>query len=384
MTESKDVLIIAGEKSGEEHCLSFFDDLAQKLPNHRFFGVGGDALQSRGMELLFHMNDFSSIGISNVIGKIPFYMKAMKKLLLEVEKRNVKTAILIDFQTFNLKLAKKLKKKGVNVLYYVAPQAWVWKAYRAEVLAETVHTLFCILPFEKKWFQERGVKQIVSIAHPLLINHQKDLESHQPKNADRFQDRVPRVLILPGSRNTELQYLLPPFEKAVHLLREEGIEIEVGILQADSVNSDFFKERTGFTQKVFQNDQMVEAMEWADMGLATSGTVTLATGLFGLPVVVGYRMSMLNEYIFSSIIKYDGPISLTNIVHEEYVYPEYTEYHADRYNFSKHLKDWIVNTNEYNKKCEKLEKTKELLSGEDIDVPGYMAQVIQGKVDARP
>src|SRR4051812_36921836 len=123
-------LIITGEKSGEEHALSFFSELKKKSPDTQFYGVGGDELQSAGLELLYHLKDFSSWGYSGVITKIPFYLRAMKDILAEVDRRGTKVAILVDYQSFNLKLAGKLKEKGVEVLYYVAPQAWAWKEYR--------------------------------------------------------------------------------------------------------------------------------------------------------------------------------------------------------------------------------------------------------------
>jgi lipid-A-disaccharide synthase len=117
-------LIITGEKSGEEHALSFFTDLKNNSPDTQFYGVGGDDLQAKGLELLYHLKDFSSWGYSGVISKIPFYIKVMNAILAEVDRRGTKVAILVDYQSFNLKLAGKLKERGVDVLYYVAPQAW--------------------------------------------------------------------------------------------------------------------------------------------------------------------------------------------------------------------------------------------------------------------
>lgn len=103
-------LIIAGEKSGEEHCLSFFDGLKNNCKSVHFWGVGGDDLKSKGMELIYHLKDFSSWGISEVIFKIPFYLKAMNRIYELAKERKCKVAILIDFQSFNLKLAKILKR----------------------------------------------------------------------------------------------------------------------------------------------------------------------------------------------------------------------------------------------------------------------------------
>ena len=100
----KTCLIIAGEKSGEEHALSFFNDLKKASPDTTFFGVGGDELKNEGLELLYHLNDFSSWGYSEVVTKIPFYIKAMNHIVEEVQRRGCKTAILVDFQSFNLNI----------------------------------------------------------------------------------------------------------------------------------------------------------------------------------------------------------------------------------------------------------------------------------------
>ena len=149
-------LLIAGEKSGEEHAMSFFPELKSLVPEAEFYGVGGDELKSHGMDLLYHLKDFSSMGFSEVIGKIPFYFNALSHIEKEVIRRHTKVAILVDFQGFNMRLAKRLSKRGVKVLYYVAPQAWAWKSHRAQALSETVHTLFTILPFEKNGFRIGG------------------------------------------------------------------------------------------------------------------------------------------------------------------------------------------------------------------------------------
>ncbi len=162
----KSCLIIAGEKSGEEHAMSFFPELRKLSPDTEFYGVGGDLLQKEGMELIYHLGEFSSMGFSEVIGKIPFYFRALKKFENLVQEKGTKTAILIDFQDFNLRLAQRLSKQGVKILYYVAPQAWVWKAKRAGVLSRTVHTLFSILPFEKDWFEERELSRFALFLIP--------------------------------------------------------------------------------------------------------------------------------------------------------------------------------------------------------------------------
>lgn len=372
---SSSCLIIAGEKSGEDHAMTFMPELQKLCPDTSFFGVGGDKLHQHNVELLYHLRDFSGIGISEVLAKVPFYYRALAKILREVEKRGTKTAILIDFQTFNLKLAKKLKKRGVKVLYYVAPQAWVWKPWRAKVLEKNVHTLFTILPFEKKWFQARGVSKVKAVIHPLITEYQARLSEVIPKQSLNFKHRKIRVLLLPGSRNTEVGTLLPIFKKGLELIQEDHYDIEVGIVRSESVKQENYQIIENYDRE-WESGELFEACQWSDMAIAASGTVTLATGLFGVPTIVLYQVSLVSEMILNLLIPYDGPASLTNIVHDKMVFPELIQYQADRYNIFKYFKHWVGSPAEYDEVAKRLMQTRDLLSGDDFKVPEYMSQVI--------
>jgi lipid-A-disaccharide synthase len=372
----KSCLIVAGEKSGEEHAMSFLPDLITSYPGVRLFGVGGDEMRSLGVELLYHLKDFSSWGFSEVIGKIPFYFRALSKLEEEVERRNCKVAIVIDFQDFNLRLTKKLSKKGVHVLYYVAPQAWAWKAYRAKTLGETVHTLFTIIPFEKKWFSEKGVRQVRSVPHPLWF-HYKDKIKNLLLGLDQKPYgevmRKPRILCLPGSRNFEVENLLPSFVQ----VKKSFPSALLGIVTSPNVKNEIYDPYRDYFDFTWGHDEIEQALSWAHVALAASGTVTLTCALFEVPTVVCYQTSLLNEFIYHTFIDYDGPISLANIVHEEMVFPELIQEQATPYNINKALECWLQDEGQYIKTKEKLIKTKDLLTGELNSVGEYMAQVIE-------
>lgn len=369
-------LIIAGEKSGEDHGMTFLPTLMQKRDDVQFFGVGGDRFKSIGVELLYHSRDFSGIGISEILSKIPFYFKAMDLILDEVKKRNVKTAILIDFQGFNLKLAKKLKLLGVDVLYYVAPQAWVWKPWRSKVLEKNVHTLFTILPFEKKWFKARGVTKVKSVVHPLILEHGEKIKSLRTRSHSDFSERKLRILLLPGSRNTEVETLLPIFNRAIELIREKGIAFEIGLVKTETVKDELYGSLVE-GDHTWGASELAQAVDWADMGIAASGTVTLATGLFRLPTVVCYKISLVTEFILGLFITYKGPVSLTNIILEKRTFPELIQYHCDRYNIAKEIMKWHENREHFEHTLLDLEKVAEGLTGDDFCVPSYMAEVIR-------
>jgi lipid-A-disaccharide synthase len=367
-------LIIAGEKSGEEHAMSFFPELKRLCPETHFYGVGGELLKENGMELTYHLKDFSSMGFSEVIGKIPFYFKALKNLEDEVVRRRTKTAILIDFQDFNMRLARKLSKRGVKILYYVAPQAWAWKAHRAEVLAKTVHTLFTILPFEKEWFKNRGVHQVKSIPHPLMITYKNEL-AHIPIRPFGSWDRKLKILLLPGSRRAEITSLLPEFMKAVKILRQ-FMTVEVHLVKVDHVDPAYYDYFSDEVDVVYPSHQLTSAMGDCHFAFAASGTVTLSTGLFELPTIVCYKSSLLNEFIFYNFINYQGPISLTNIVHNQMVFPELTQSSAAAAQLVSIIKAWTLDEKVYNQMKSTLKETKNLLAGEKFSVPEYIAQVI--------
>jgi len=375
MSESQ-CLIIAGEKSGEDHAMTFFPELRALVPNTKFFGVGGDKLEKENVEILYHVKEFSSVGITEVVGKLIFYFKAMDIIIAEVKKRKCKTAILVDFQGFNLKLAKKLKKMNVDVLYYVAPQAWVWKPWRAKAIEQSVHTLFTILPFEKKWFQDRGVKKIKGVVHPLKVEYGKAIDSIRKRQFADFQNRKIRLLLLPGSRRPEVETLFPIFIEAINLLREEGFQLDIGLVQVETVDENLYESKAVELSQRWESHQLEDAFDWADICFASSGTVTLATGLFQLPTVVAYKISLINEFLLKMLIPYKGPASLTNIILDEMVFPEALQYEADRYTLTKYARELLTNEELYNNTILKLSKTNSLISGDDFSTAEYMAKVI--------
>jgi lipid-A-disaccharide synthase len=372
-------LIITGEKSGEEHALSFFNNLKKESPETSFFGVGGDDLKKEGLELLFHINEFSSWGYSEVITKIPFYMKAMNTIVEEVKRRECKTAILIDYQSFNLKLAGKLKELGVEVLYYVAPQAWAWKEYRVKKLSRSVHTLFTIIPFEKKWFLDRGVKNVISIDHPLWTTYKNELQSFHKK--DTLAEPL-KIVLLPGSRKFEVENLLPVFIETIKVLRKE-IPIKVSIVQSNSVPSELYESYGDQIDQVYTNEELVTALKEADFSLAASGTVTLTCALFEVPTVVCYKTSLLNQFIFETVVNYSWFISLANIVQNRTVFPELLQDKVSVYNIVSYLRFWYYNKTDHSELLKKLKQTKDLVRGDALEIPRYMAEVIKKSYDKK-
>lgn len=273
-----------------------------------------------------------------------------------------------------MRLAARLKKRGIKVLYYVAPQAWAWKPHRAAALSANTQTLFTILPFEKEWFSERGVKQIRSIPHPLMLTYKKELQDIPARPFGSWNKKL-KILLLPGSRKFEIYNLLPEFIQSVKILKKQ-MPVEVHLVKVNHIDQGFYDLYQNDIDVWYDSPDLTKAMKVCHFSIAASGTVTLSTGLFELPTVVCYKASLLNEFIFYSIVKYNGPISLTNIIHKKMVFPEFTQNLVNPGRIASIIRSWTLNESLYNDLKTTLKETKNLLSGEDFSVPAYMAQVI--------
>ena len=381
------VLIIAGEMSGEEIALGFVDELQGRYPEIKLFGVGGDSLKSKGMDLLYHLKDFSSWGISGVITKIPFYYKAMDLIVNETQKRSVKIAILIDFQTFNFKLAKKLHQQGVKVLFLVAPQAWAWKAWRGKEMAKWTEALFCLLPFEKEWFANKGVKNVFHMTHPMYSRYSNTLKLKKWKTFKELQKKC-HLLLLPGSRKFEVKNLLPVFLQACKKLQEEGFCLEIGLLKSENLDQQFFDNiinAANIKMTTFESGE--EAFSWGDISLACSGTITLTSALFEIPTVVCYKTSLLNQFIFETFVNYTGPISLANIMScnsieqsSKKIFPELIQDEVSLYNILMELSKILRNEENYDRIKSELQDYSLRMQGEKMDIISYFSDLV-GKND---
>jgi lipid-A-disaccharide synthase len=304
-------LIIAGEQSGEEHLMSLMGDTLKKC-GLKLWGVGGEQLHALAFESLYDLKEFSSMGFSEVIVKMKFYKQARSHILEECKKRKTTLAILVDFQGFNLSLVTGLHELGVHIHYLVAPQAWIWKPWRAAILAKTVKGLYCVLPFEQDWFRARGVSQAVAVVHPSYLEFTKS--EQQP------QDLQIRLTILPGSRNGEVSLLLPIFMQAVQQL-EKKFNIVVTLVKSPSVKASLYQLVPGHWKQV-ESSQLKLILSETTVALAASGTVTLNCAFMEVPTVVCYKVNMVNEWIFRRFIRYKGLVSIPNLLLGEKIYPE--------------------------------------------------------------
>ena len=202
---SKNVLIIAGEASGDLHGASLIRELNKLDSSLKIFGIGGDKMQAEGMELIYHIDKMAFLGFVEVIKHLPFIKKVQLDLIEEVKKRKVTEVVLIDYPGFNLSIARKLKQLEpelkLDLIYYITPQVWAWGKGRVNKIRELFRKVLVVFPFEEKFFKEKNVNAEY-VGHPLIkeINIYDFISRNLLDKKYSLDPAKEILLILPGSR----------------------------------------------------------------------------------------------------------------------------------------------------------------------------------------
>lgn len=272
------ILISAGEASGDRYASWLLEAVRKTAPETAFFGCAGEELRAAGCEAVVRAETLSTVGLREVLGDIPRIYGEFRKMITAAERRHPNLAVLVDSPDFNLRLAGRLKRLGVPVLYLVAPQAWAWRPWRVRQIARLVKRLLCIFPFEEKWFCERGVNAEY-IGHPLAGRVRPSQSRGEFLARWNLPVGVPLVALLPGSRRREIALNLPGMVEAARQIRGQCYLVAAPGAPVESAG---FPTVTGATW---------DALAHADAAVVASGTVTVEAALLGTPMVVVYRVT---------------------------------------------------------------------------------------------
>lgn len=317
-----DVLVVAGEASGDQHAADVVAELKRLRPELRFFGMGGPRLEAQGVELVHHAREISVMGIVEVLPKIPRILRVLRDLEAAARARRPAVALLVDVPDFNLRLARRLKRLGVPVASYVAPMAWAWREGRTRTIGRLVDRLLCILPFEEPFFRQRGVPATY-VGSPVL--------DQVPATAapEAFRARLgldparPVLAVLPGSRRSELERLLPTLVEVSRRVTAARPGTQVVIPVAPGLSRERVAE--GFAgsgvSPVLVEGQAPAAVGASDVAVVASGTATLEAGLMRRPLVAVYRMNALTYWIGRLLVRIPF-FCLVNLLARRRVVPE--------------------------------------------------------------
>jgi lipid-A-disaccharide synthase len=317
----KNLLVVAGEDSGDMHAADVIRELKTKRPDLSVWGIGGEKLRAEGVDLLHDTREMDVLGIAEVLRRYPFFKRVFNEVLAEADRRKPEAVLLVDYPGFNLRLAKELKKRGVKVLYYICPQVWAWNRGRIPKMAKIIDRLMVIFPFEVEVFKDVDLK-VDFVGHPMVDELREFREKEAvplPWNGEK------KIALLPGSRSQEIRYILPPLLAAAQRMEPSRPDVsflvpvpERRIRQVEAVLQTANDAPRNIS---VLSGRAREVLKQADAAFVASGTATLEAALLGCPTVLVYRGGFLNYLFVRALIRVPW-LGIANIVSNREIMPE--------------------------------------------------------------
>lgn len=319
---SNHIYIVAGEASGEAHAARLVTALKQQQPSIYITGIGGDKMRAAGADISIDFAELAVMGLIEVIKRYPKIKGIFNQVVAELRRQPPNLLILVDYPGFNLKLAKQAKKLGINVLYYISPKIWAWRAGRIEQIKRDVDHMAVLFPFEVEIYQTAGVP-VTCVGHPLVDAVHTQLS--QTAAREKFSlDKDARVIgLFPGSRSSEISALLPVMLQAAERIQKRHFPIHLLIPQAPGIDESYLQQYlAGSHLKIsIIKDDFYEVIKACDAIIAASGTVTLEIALLGIPHFIIYKVSPWSYRILKHLVKIPY-VGLCNIVTKQPVIKE--------------------------------------------------------------
>lgn len=328
MTANNNILIIAGEVSGDLIGASLIKELRAAQPAINIFGIGGDKMIEEGMNISFHINKLSFLGFVEVVRHLSFIKKVQRDVLKLIKMKNISTAVLIDYPGFNLSIAKKLKALGLKIIYYISPQIWAWGSSRIEKIRSTIDKMLVIFPFEETLYKNNNVP-VEFVGHPMLerIAAHKYLSKAELIKKYNLDDQKEILLLMPGSRKHEVEKIFPAEIEAATKLSHE-FNLQVVVASAQNMNTEIFSNLSSLGNYTIVKENIFDFMNHSKFGIIKSGTATLEAGLHQLPMIIVYKTTWITYLIGKNLVKLES-IGLVNILSEEKIIPELIQTEAN-------------------------------------------------------
>jgi lipid-A-disaccharide synthase len=314
------VLIIAGEASGDLHGAALLRALRQRVDALDAWGIGGVHLQAAGMRLLVDMRSVATMGFVETFGTIGRIVAAYRRVIRFLDEQHPQLVVLIDYPEFNLRIARQVKRRGIPVFYFIAPQVWAWRRGRVRQIKRLVDKMAVVFPFEPGLYND-GRTMAEFIGHPLLDVVAPTRSREETRRRYGIEPGRRMLALLPGSRRKEVRYLLGPLCAAAAELAAEGWRPVIAL--ATSLSKADLDDGLEGTPPLFPvaEDDTYNVVAAADAAVVASGTATLETALLGCPMVIVYRMARLTHWLARRLVRVDW-IGMPNIILQQPVFPE--------------------------------------------------------------
>ena len=349
------VFVSAGEPSGDAHAAGLIAALRAARPDVSIEAFGGPRMAAAGARLTARMEDYTVLGLVEVVRKVPAHLRLLKVIERRLAAGDIGLVVLVDYPGFHLRLAAAAHRLGVPVLYYIAPQLWAWHESRVRQMAAHVTHLAAILPFEEEFFRQRGVPTTF-VGHPLLDRPPVPGDRAERVRALGLDPGRPVLGLFPGSRGQETRRLWPVFRDAARDVRQQRPEVQCIVAAAKGLE---YAAPDGVTVVV---DQAPLCFAAADAALSKSGTTTLEAALAGSPQVVAYRLNPLSYFMARRIVRVPWA-GLVNLVAGRQVAPELIQRHATAQRLAAAVLPLLGNSAERARQLEGVAEVRRRLGG---------------------
>lgn len=331
---------MAGEASGDRLGGSLAEALLKARPDLQLIGVGGPFMRAAGVQLIHDYEEFAVLGLTEVIGRLPFFLKILAEFGRRFRNDPPDLFLPIDFPDFNIRLAARAHAAGVPVLWYVSPQVWAWRAGRVAELSRIVDRMVVVFPFEAAIYERAGLP-VSFVGHPLLERLVVTRSREEVRRELGIKEGEKLVALLPGSRRQEVRRILPPLIDAGRRLVAAGIRPVVS--RAPSIDPDYFNSVSvgvEASQLPVWTGDTADLVAAADLAVVASGTATLEAGLLGTPPIVVYKMAPLSWQLARRLVRVDH-VGLVNIAAGKRIAPELLQDEVTGANVFRHVIDLL-------------------------------------------
>jgi lipid-A-disaccharide synthase len=360
---AKTVMIVAGESSGDHHGALVLNALRHMDTSVRSVGVGGDELAGAGMQVLFHCRDIAVVGFGEVLFHMRYIVKAYLSLKREIKRSRPDLMLLIDYPEFNFQVARLAKKHHIPVLYYISPQLWAWRRGRAKKIARLVDKMAVIFPFEVSFYKEVGL-DVQFVGHPLMDRDSGAAERHELLRTFNLHDSGPVIGLLPGSRDREINSLLPHMLGAAKKIKDHLPSAQFLLPAASWVDPETVRKmiaKSSVQVSVVKNE-FYRVLAACDFVIVASGTATLQTALMGKPMVILYKVSPLTYLLGKMLIRVPC-IGLANIVAGKKVFPELIQHEVTAERISQEVLGMLESRERLSRMQKELLDIKKVMGG---------------------
>ena len=309
--------------------------LRARLSWLEFFGVGGDRMREAGCDTVIDAKDLAVVGITEILSHLPKIYGLFDNLISEADRRRPDLAVVIDSPAFNWRVARQMKKRGIPVIYYVAPQFWAWRQGRVKLLRKYVTKALVIFPFEEKFYRERGV-DATFVGHPLAELPVPAISREAYAAEHRIDVTKPWITVMPGSRVKEVRMNLPTILQAADQL---GPEYAFLLPVAPTLDREFLRTCTVGRTVALVPDAL-PALHHSRAGIVASGTATVEAAMMGTPFVMVYRVSPLTYLLGKPRIKVPY-FAMVNLIAGEKIVPELVQHDFTAANVAAYMRELL-------------------------------------------